>query len=133
MRSLCLCQFQPGWSQLTRDGITPDPSVFSIPSVTLGARKAFLSTFGDSVPLSDQSLGMVTKVGLILEHALEGEDVGDDLTLPGMLNWITGTEGTWAEGRGRVIVDGFQASASMAVDNFEGLRFGDRYVVRSDT
>ena len=67
--------------ELTREGIVPNPSVPSKPPLSFLTRKT-LSAFKEFAPLSEQCFGMDTNVRLILEYALEREDVRDHLAFP---------------------------------------------------
>ena len=112
--------------------IIPGPSVPSVPSVTFFTRQTLLSTFTELVPLAQQFCYMKPNVRLKLEYALEGEDVRYDLAFPGVIGSITGVEETSVDDDKCVIEIAFQDSVSMGVDDLEGIRVGDRHVVRSE-
>ena len=68
---------------------------------------------------------MLANVGLKLEDALEGEDVGNDLALPRVILSIAGVEDTSVEGHKSIVEIALQTSVSMGVDDLEGVWVGD--------
>ena len=68
---------------------------------------------------------MQTNARLELEHALEGEDVRDDLAFPRVVVPIAGVEETSVEGHECVVEVALQASVSVGIDDLEGVWVGD--------
>ena len=75
---------------------------------------------------------MKTDVRFEFEHALEGEDVGDDLAFPCVVDATTGVEQSAVDGHERVVEVALQGSVAVGVDDLEGVRVGDRDVIWSE-
>jgi len=68
---------------------------------------------------------MQTNVRFELEHALEGEDVRDNLAFPRVIGPIAGIEKPSVDGHECVIEITLQAPVPVGVDDLEGIRVGD--------
>jgi len=68
---------------------------------------------------------MQANVRFELEHALEGEDVRDDLAFPGVIGPIAGIEQSSVDGHECVVEIALQASVPVGIDDLEGIRVGD--------
>ena len=68
---------------------------------------------------------MQTNVRLELEHALEGEDMRDDLAFPCVIGPIAGIEKASVDGHECVVEIALQASVPVSVDDLEGVWVGD--------
>ena len=68
---------------------------------------------------------MKPNVRLKLEDALEGEDVRNNLALPGMVISVAGVEETPMDGDKCIVEIALQTSVSMGVDDLEGIWVGD--------
>ena len=75
---------------------------------------------------------MQSNVRLQLEYTLEGEDMRNDLALPGMLGSIAGIEDISVDGEERVVVIALQTSTPVSVNDVKSVWVGDRHVVRSE-
>ena len=73
---------------------------------------------------------MQSNLRLKLEHTLEGVSLRDDLAFPYVIGPITGAEGTPTDGDKCIVEVALQTPVS--VDDLEGIRVGDRYVVGGD-
>jgi len=68
---------------------------------------------------------MQADVRFKLEHALEREDVRDDLAFPCVIGPIASIEESSVDGHERIVEITFQASVPVGVDDLEGVRVGD--------
>ena len=72
---------------------------------------------------------MQANVRFKLEHALEGEDVRDDLAFPCVIGPIAGIEKSSVDGHECVVEVALQASVPVGIDGLECVWVGDRNVV----
>jgi len=83
--------------------------------------------------LCKQFSDMQTDVRFELEHALQGEDVRDDLAFPCVIGPITGIENSSMDDHECVVEIAFQASAPRAIDDLECVWVRDRNMVWSES
>lgn len=105
------------------EAVEPDTTVLALPArLAIIARESFGTSLVKPIPLLDQLADVKADVGLELEYALLGKDVGHNLALPGVLGARPRVEETALDGHEGVVEVGLQGASAMPVDNLEGVR-----------